>query len=512
MSWNDLYQMSAGMTEPEIRFEKAKRLIGLFLGPVLFVIFGWFWPPLPHVNAQGMIALGIVLLAVTWWITEAVPVPVTSLLMMPLAVITGLFPYTRAFGYWAHWTNLFLIGAFIIGGAMEVHGLTRRVSLSLVSSRWVGGNAWRLLVLFLISNIITGAFTSNTVDAILYMSVGLGLLKTLQINPGSGFGSAMFLGIAWATNIGGKLTPSGSVPNMVAIALAESSGHPIGYLQWVVANLTFTTLQTCAMLLILRSFFTEEDRKMKIDTAAVKSELAKLGPFSKGEWAACIALAVALICWTLPDIVPIVLGDPKHPVSVWLATRLNWGVVALLVAGGLFVTPIDWPKRRFAMTWDDAVANIEWGVLALVAGSLVVGDLIADKQVGLGQLLGAGISSLANAHPPQYLLLLGIIATTTILAQVTSAVAIVSAAGPIALAVAPALGLNPIALLVTISLAANMGYTLPSSTPPNAIVFASGYIRIVPMFVRGSILAGVGIILLSLTGYSMANLVFTYAP
>jgi solute carrier family 13 (sodium-dependent dicarboxylate transporter), member 2/3/5 len=283
-------------------------------------------------------------------------------------------------------------------------------------------------------------------------------------------------------------------------------------LQWVAANLTFTTRQTCAMLLILRSFFTEEDRKMKIDTAAVKSELAKLGPFSKGEWAACIALAVALICWTLPDIVPIVLGDPKHPLSVWLATRLNWGVVALLVAGGLFVTPIDWAKRRFVMTWDDAVANIEWGVLALVAGSLVVGDLIADKQVGLGQLLGAGINSLANAHPPQYLLLLGIIATVTILAQVTSAVAIVSAAGPIALAVAPALGLNPIALLVTISLAANMGYTLPSSTPPNAIVFASGYIRIVPMFVRGSILAGVGIILLSLTGYSMANLVFTYTP
>ena len=134
---------------------------------------------------------------------------------------------------------------------------------------------------------------------------------------------------------------------------------------------------------------------------------------------------------------------------------------------------------------------------------------IADKNVGLGNLLGAGIEALAQAHPPQYLLLLGIIFSVCVLAQVTSAVAIVSAAGPIALAVGPALGLNPIALLVTISLAANMGYTLPSSTPPNAIVFASGYIRIVPMFLRGSLLAGVGIVLLSLTGYSMANLVFS---
>ena len=101
MSWNDLYQMSAGMTETEIRFEKAKRLVGMFLGPALFVLFGWFWPPLPHVNAQGMIAFGICMLAVTWWITEAVPVPVTSIVVMPLSVITGLFPYTKAFGYWA---------------------------------------------------------------------------------------------------------------------------------------------------------------------------------------------------------------------------------------------------------------------------------------------------------------------------------------------------------------------------------------------------------------------------
>ena len=130
----------------------------------------------------------------------------------------------------------------------------------------MGGNPWRLLVLFLISNIVTGAFTSNTVDAVLYMSIGMGLLKTLEIAPGSGFGSAMFLGIAWATNIGGKLTPSGSVPNMVAIALANASGHHIGYLQWFMANITFTSLQACAMLLILRSFLTKKDREFRVPT------------------------------------------------------------------------------------------------------------------------------------------------------------------------------------------------------------------------------------------------------
>jgi sodium-dependent dicarboxylate transporter 2/3/5 len=162
------------------------------------------------------------------------------------------------------------------------------------------------------------------------------------------------------------------------------------------------------------------------------------------------------------------------------------------------------------MTWDEAVSNIEWGTLALVAGSLAVANLIADEDVGLGRLLTAGVGSLSDSQPPQYVLVLGIIILVTVLAQVTSGVAIVSAVGPIALVAGPSLGLNPIGLLVTISLAANMGYTLPSSTPPNAIVFASGHIRIMQMVLRGSILAGIGIVLLSLTGYAIASRVFPW--
>ncbi|MBI3935319.1 MAG: anion permease [Acidobacteria bacterium] len=508
MGWKDLHQLSARMSEAEIRFEKRKRFLGLLLGP-LFFILAWFWPPLPHVSEIGMRALAIFGLAVIWWITEAVPIPVTSLLILPLTVVCGVFPYQRAFGYWANWINLFLIGAFIIGATMEIHGLTKRISLSLVASRLVGGDPWRLLVLFLLSNVVTGAFTSNTVDAILYMSIGLGLLKTLKIEPGSGFGSAMFLGIAWATNIGGKLTPSGSVPNMVAIGLASSSGYHIGYSQWVMANLVFTSLQTCAMLFILRTFLTKKDREFRVPTNQVKEELKKLGPFSRGELVSCLALGTALFLWTLPDILPMVLA-PEHPVTAWVTGHLNWGVVALLVGCSLFLIPIDWATRRYAMTWDEAVANIEWGTLALVAGSLAVGDLIADKTVGLGELLSVGVTSLAGTHPPQFLLIFGMILVTTVLAQVTSGVAIVSATGPIILVLAPGLGLNPLALLITISLAANMGYTLPSSTPPNAIVFASGYLRIMPMFLRGSILATTGIILLSLTGYRVASWVFPY--
>ena len=510
MAWKDFSELAPQLTQGEINFEKKKRLVGLILGPLGFAVC-WFLTPLPHVTPLGMRSLAIFCWAVIWWITEAVPIPVTSLLLLPLIAVCGLFPYEKALGYWGHWTNLFLFGAFLIGHAMEKYGLTRRVSLTLVASRLVRGRPWRLLVLFLLANIGIGAFTSNAVDAILFTSIGIGLLRLLSVEPGSSFGTAMFLGIAWATNIGGKLTPSGSVPNMVAVGLAAAAGYRIGYAQWFIANLPFTILQTVAMLCVLRLFLSRKDQEYVLPTELIRDEVRKLGPFSRGEKIACAALATALTLWILPDILPLLLGR-THPLAVWSTTRLNWGVVALLVGGSLFVIPIDWKARKFVITWDEAMKNIEWGTMVLISGGIALGDLIVDKRVGLGELFSAGVARIAGGDTPSYLVIFGIILITVVLSQVTSGVAIVSAMGAIALVVAPTLRLNPIALLVTISLAANMGYTLPSSTPPNAIVFSSGYVRIVPMFLRGSILALIGIILLSLTGYSMANWVFPWPP
>ena len=508
MAWKDLSELAPQLTQGEISFEKKKRLAGLILGPLAFALC-FFLTPLPHVTPLGMRSLAVFCWAVIWWITEAVPIPVTSLALLPLIAVCGLFPYEKALGYWGHWTNLFLFGAFLIAHAMEKYGLTRRVSLLMVASRLVRGKPWRLLVLFLLANICTGAFTSNAVDAILFTSIGIGLLRSLEIEPGSGFGSAMFMGIAWATNIGGKLTPSGSVPNMVAIGLASAAGYRIGYVQWFLANFLFTSLQTVAMFVILRSFLSRKDQQYEVPRDRLLQELHQMGPFSRGEKIACAALATALTLWILPDIVPQILGR-THPVSIWFLTRLNWGVVALLVGCSLFVIPMDWKSRKFTIQWEEAMQNIEWGTMVLISASIALGDLIIDKRVGLGELFNAGVSRIAEGNTPPFLVILGIILAPVVLSQVTSGVAIVSALGAIALVVAPTLKLNPIALLVTISLAANMGYTLPSSTPPNAIVFASGYVRIVPMVLRGSILALIGIVLLSLTGYRMANWVFPW--
>lgn len=503
MAWKDLSELAPQLTEGEIRFEKKKRVVGLVLGPACFAA-ALLSPPLEQVTPLGMRTLALFTLAIVWWISEAVPIPVTSLLVMPLSVILGILPYEKAFGYWSNWTVIFLLGAFILGHAMQLHGLTRRFSLSLVASRLVGGSPWRLLVIFLIANTVVTGFISNSVSAVLFLSMGLGLLATLRIQPGSAYGMAMFLGIAWATNIGGVLTPSGTPTNMIAIGLAQPLGYRIGYLQWIFTTFPFTLIQMIAMFAVLRFYIPREEINRELDQESIRAELKRLGPFSRGEKFAAWTLGVTLFFWILPDIAPLFLG-PTHPVSVWLLARLNWAVVALLIPSCLFVLPTDWKARKFAMTWDEAVRNIEWGTMALVAGALAVGEMVASREYGLGTFFASSVSSVAGPETSRYVFLLIAITLAVVLTNLATNVAVISMLGPIALSVAPGLGLNPIALIVTLSIASCVGYSTPMANPPCAIVFASGYVRILPMFQRGLVLAGIGILLLSLVGYPVAD-------
>jgi sodium-dependent dicarboxylate transporter 2/3/5 len=220
-------------------------------------------------------------------------------------------------------------------------------------------------------------------------------------------------------------------------------------------------------------------------------------------------LVVTLFFWILPDIAPLFLG-PRHPVSLWLLSRLNWAVVALLIPMSLFLLPIDWKARKFAMTWDEAVRNVEWGTMALVAGALAMGEMVANREYGLGVFFASSVSSVAGPDSSRYVFLLVAITLAVVLTNLATNVAVISIMGPIALSVAPGLGLNPIALTVVLSIASCVGYSTPMANPPCAIVFASGYIRILPMFQRGLVLSAIGIILLSLVGYPVADRVLPW--
>jgi sodium-dependent dicarboxylate transporter 2/3/5 len=228
-----------------------------------------------------------------------------------------------------------------------------------------------------------------------------------------------------------------------------------------------------------------------------------------------------MFLWMLPDLVPlgIDLGQrlglaetvgAQHPWTVWLRRHLDWSVSAIFMATVLFLVPVDWKERRFAMTWEEAVKGVEWGTLSLTAAALGLGTVIAHPTLGLGKSLQAAISSLTASGESQFVLVLAVISFTIIVGAVISNIAIISMVGALILAVAPTATFNPVAMMVAVGMAASFDFALPIGTPPSAMVFASGYVRIGTMFKGGGILALFGIVIVSVLGYYMVNWVIPW--
>ena len=509
MSWKGLAEIAPLLSDVEVRFEKRKRLLGLFLGPLLFVLT-LFLPPWENVTPAGMRTLGVFLWTVVWWVCEPIPIPVTAFFSMALLVFWGVLTVEAGFAAWANWINIFLLGACVIGHAMSLHGLTRRIAYRMVGSSLVAGNPWRLLLLFGIGAAVMSSVLSHVVTTMIFISIALGLMEALQVPRTSRYGEAVFISIAWGSNLG-IVTPVGTPPNLIAIGMIQSLGYRVGFAQWILACLPVFVMALVAMFLVIRYVLRPEMPQWQVSPAFFQSELKKLGPLSRGEKIAAGAFFTAMVLWVLPDLVPLFLeGGKQHPVSVWVTKRLDWSVSAVVVATSLFLIPVDWESRRFAMTWEEAVKGVEWGTLSLIAAALTLGNAIASKTIGLGAFIEQSISSFAASGASQFSFILGTIAFTVIVGSFISNIAIIGMVGAIVLAVAPSAGLNPVALLVAVAMAASMDFALPIGTPPSAMVFASGYVRLGSMVKGGVIMSLLAIIVVSFFGFYLAQWVFPW--
>ena len=503
MSWKGLAEIAPRLSEAELQFEKRKRLLGLWLGPVLFAV-ALLVPPLQNVTPIGMRTLGIFLWTVTWWVCEPIPIPATSLASLAMLALCGVLSVDAAFSTWANWICLFLLGAFVLGHALSVHGLTRRIAHRMTSSKWVGGNSWRLLLAFGLASAVMSSMLSHVVTTMIFISIAAGLVETLGFKPGSRYAEALFLAIAWGANMG-VVTPVAAPTNLIAIGIAQSMGHRIGFLQWVAVCLPVFAVMLTAMFLVLRYVLKPEMPRWNESGSFLSEETKRLGPLSRGEKIVGTVFAAAMALWILPDLLPLFLpGGRQNPTSVWVSQHLDWSVTSVLMATLLFLIPVDWKNRKFAMTWDEAVKGIEWGTLSLNASALGLGNAIAHKTLGLGGFFEQSMSAFVSSSG-QFLFVLGVVAFTVIVGSVISNIAIIGMVGALIRVVAPAAGVNPAALLIAAAIAANMDFALPIGTPPSAMVFASGYVRIGSMVKGGAILALLSIPLVSVLGFYLAS-------
>jgi sodium-dependent dicarboxylate transporter 2/3/5 len=303
---------------------------------------------------------------------------------------------------------------------------------------------------------------------------------------------AMMLVTAFGASVGGMGTPVGTPPNLIGIGLIERiEGVHIEFFHWMALGVPIVVLLFAFLLLYFYLTSTRGVRAGEGSTALVRDELRRLGPMSAGQRNVLVAFGVTVVLWVLPGVLALAgLGDSTF--ARRFADVVPESVAAMAGAILLFLLPVSWRARRFTITWDEAV-RIDWGIVLLYGGGLALGDLAFST--GLARATGDAITSWLPSQSTFGLTVL-FTALAIVLSETTSNTASANMIVPVAIAVSQSAGVNPILPALGATLGASMGFMMPISTAPNAIVYSSGYIPITKMMRFGFVLDVVAFLLI----------------
>jgi solute carrier family 13 (sodium-dependent dicarboxylate transporter), member 2/3/5 len=518
-TYRTLDEQEGRLSPAEERFERRRRTIGLFLGPIVLAVM--LLIPFDLDGNQHRL-LAILSFVVVWWVTEAIPIPITALLGVTLCALLEATPpppegdssVDVVFGMFTDDTIFLFIGSFIIAQSMVVHGLHRRFAYRVLAARAVGGSTFRIILAFGLIGAITSPVMSNTAGAAMMLPIAIGVMGVVggmvarqarfERNPERlRFGAALMLVITYGITVGGLLLPIGSPPNLIGRELLEGeTGEPITFLEWFVMALPIVVVMFAAVVIIVTLFNRPEVEHVDGVEEHVAEERRKLGPLTRGEKNTLLVLAFALVGWFLPGLVGIVAGDDSNAYTQ-VGEASNEGIVAIIAAAALFVLPLDWRRRKFTLTWNQAT-QIDWGTILLFGGGLVLGTLLSET--GLASVVGESLSDSLGVSN-----LLGITIVVVIVAvlisETTSNTASAAIVVPIAISIAAASDVNPTIPALAAIFGANYGFMLPVSTPPNAIVYSSGLLPITRMIKAGAVFDVIGAVLCVVGVIAMANVV-----
>ncbi len=510
-TYRTLDEQEGRLSKAEERFERGRRTIGLFVGPAL--LFLVLLLPLDLEPAQQTLA-AIFLFVIVFWITEAIPIPVTAVLGLCLCVALGVADGDTVFAAFSSSTIFLFIGGFIIAEAMMVHGLDRRFAFRMLAIPGVAQSTYRTIIVFGSIALLLSAFISNTAATAMLFPIGLGVMGALsglihdqsegETNPERlKFGTALMLMIAYGASVGGLLTPIGSPPNLIGRAfIEEETDTTISFFNWILMAAPIVAVMFVALCVVLIALNKPEIHKLAGGEKYIESERAKLGPFSKGERNTLIAFAVAVTLWILPGVVALTAGDTSETYETVLG-RLDEGAVAVLAASLLFFLPVDWKQRKFTLNWNQA-AGIDWGTIVLFGAGVALGTLLSDT--GLAERLGDGISSTLGVTSPVGITILAVI-VAVLISETTSNTASVGIVVPIIIPIAQSAGVDPVIPALAAVFGASFGFMLPVSTPPNAIVYGSGMVPITKMVRSGAVFDIIGVVLITVGISVTANAV-----
>lgn len=496
--------------------------VGLVLGPLLFLLTTSFFHP-EGLNQQANAVLASTLWIAVWWMTEAIPIAVTSLLPIVLFPLTGGLGINETTASFGHRYIFLYIGGFMIAIAIERWNLHRRIALSII--QLIGTNIRGIILGFMVATAFLSMWISNTATSVMMLPIGMALVAQLKDNPlteedeGEIFGKALMLGIAYSASIGGMATLIGTPPNLVLAGIIQDLyGIEITFAQWFTFGLPISiTLLLICWIYLTRQAFRFRQPSFPGGTAEIKRQMRALGNISQEEKRVLMVFAATGFAWiTRPYLkswaqsqVPV---DPAGSLDFWELLMQSLGqlddtIIAVLAGLVLFIIPATKPHKRALLTWEEAV-KLPWGILFLFGGGLALAQ--GFKVSGLAAWIGGQMSLLSGVA--LILLLLVVIASINFLTEITSNLATTSMMLPILAPLALGIDVHPFILMVGATVAASCAFMLPVATPPNAVVFGSGYLKIYEMARVGLWMNIISIVLLTIITYLLLPYLWQFDP
>ena len=475
--------------------ELSKKL-GLLLGPIAFLVL--INLPVELVSEQGDSVIAVAVWMLIWWITEAVSISVTALLPLLLFPLLKILPIAEVGANYGSPIVFLFFGGFVMALALEKVNLHKRIALNII--KLTGTTPNKVVLGFMIATATLSMWISNTASTVVMLPIALSVINLL-IDDEDGFTKndqnfalSVMLGIAFSANAGGIATVIGTPPNSVLIGLLENEYNiQISFLKWMTVGLPFSIVMIAISYVVLvKWMFPNRDLKFNASKEVIQVALKKLGPISGKEKMVLVIFGVTVSLWIFRTLIN----------SAFPNLGLSDTMISIFAAISLFAIPYNIKKNDFIIHWKDT-SKLAWGILILFGGGLALAKGMSSS--GIVDLVANTIaqSEISILLTASLLILLMLFMT-----ELMSNVALVAVLAPVVAGIAIGLEIPLLYLLIPVTMASSCAFMLPMATPPNAIVFASGYVKVPQMARVGIILNLIAVALLILLFQFVIPLLF----
>jgi len=473
------------------------QLSALVSGPLAFIIMLLIGPP-ESMPSEAFSVLAVTLWVAIWWITEAIPIAVTAMLPIILFPITGAVDLATTTSSFGHKYIFLYLGGFILAIAIEKWGLHKRIALSIIHI--IGSNVNTIILGFMLATAFMSMWISNTATSVMMLPIGMAIVSQFKKNGDDKsykmIGKALMLSIAYSASLGGIATLIGTPPNLVlAGILEETYGVEISFVEWMKFGLPISIV----LLFICWKYLTTKAYNFKgmvfpggkAEILLMKNILGKISYEERIVLWVFIGTALLWICRSLIQKILPAIDDT---------------IIAMISATLLFMLPTK-DKNKRIINWKECV-NIPWGIILLFGGGMALAK--GFTETGLAEWIALQLTQLNGLT--LILLILILVATVNFLTEITSNLATTAMLLPVLAPMALAFDLHPYMIMVSVTISASCAFMLPVATPPNAVVFGSGYLHIPDMIRTGVWMNIISIIIITLFTYYLLPVLWGIKP